>query len=62
MTMSKKIQHKAVIETMINTAAIAITGTGTAQLIQKDYWGFILISFGVLLEFIKYVGRNKKLW
>ena len=54
--------HKAAIETMINTMAIALTGFGTNLLLQKDYFGFLLIIFGMGLEYFKYKGRKKKLW
>ena len=54
--------NKPIIETMINTAALAVTAFGTNLLLQKDYWGFILILFGMSLEFIKYYGRKRKLW
>ena len=46
----------------INTAAIALTATGTNLLIVKDYWGFLLIIFAASLEWFKYWGRQRKLW
>jgi len=52
-------QHKPVIETIINTAAIALTATGTTWLLTKDMWGFLLIAFGLLIEWFKYYGRDK---
>jgi len=54
--------NKPIIETMINTAALAITAFGTNLLIQKEWWGFLLITFGMVLEFIKYYGRKCNLW
>jgi len=57
-----KKDHKATIETMINTAALALTAFGTNCLLQKDYFGFILIIFGMSLEYFKYWGRAKELW
>ena len=57
-----KIDHKATIETMINTTALALTAFGTNCLLQKDYFGFALIIFGMGLEFFKYKGRQKNLW
>jgi hypothetical protein len=67
--MSKKYrEHKAVIETLLNTIAIAVTGTGVIWVTTKgEGWniilqGIVLISFGAGLEFFKYLGRNKKLW
>ena len=58
----KKKHNKPIIETMINTAALAVTAYGTNCLLQKDWWGFLLIGFGMSLEFFKYWGRGKKLW
>tara|TARA_Y100000310_G_scaffold163913_1_gene163792 strand:+ start:437 stop:610 length:174 start_codon:yes stop_codon:yes gene_type:complete len=55
-------EQKAVIETIINSAAIVLSATGTTFLLNKDYFGFALIVFAVLLEFTKYLGRSRKLW
>ena len=44
---------------MINTAAIALTATGTMWITSANWYGAILIVFGVLLEWFKYVGRGK---
>jgi len=55
-------EHKPIIETMINTCALALTATGTNMCIQEKMFGFILILFGAGLEFIKYAGRKKKMW
>lgn len=55
-------EHKPIIETMINTAALALTAAGTNICLQKDYYGFLLITFGAGLEFFKYWGRKKQLW
>jgi hypothetical protein len=54
--------HKPVIETLINTAALAITAYGTQQIITQNYYGFICVLFGAGLEFFKYWGRKEKLW
>lgn len=54
--------HRPTIETIVNTAALAITSFGTALLLQRDYFGFLLILFGMALEFFKYWGRSKDLW
>ena len=51
-----------IIETIINTTALALTSYGTFEVTTKsNYWGLMAISFGMLLEFIKYYGR-KYLW
>lgn len=63
--MKKEKNHKAIIETMINTTAIALTSMGTLLLTQADgdFWkGLALIFIGMSLEFIKYWGRKIKLW
>ena len=62
------IDHKATIETMINTAALAMTSFSIYTLTQaSDGWeqwikGLILLFVGFGLEFFKYKGRQKKLW
>lgn len=60
-----KEKHKPTIETMLNTAAIALTATGTTWLINDlshGGMGALLIIFGAGLEFFKYWGRRKKYW
>lgn len=54
--------HKATIETIINTAAIAITAAGTNEIIRGKYFGFLMVLFAMCLEFFKYKGRQKELW
>ena len=54
--------HKATIETIVNTCAIALTTFGVTEIINKSYYGFLVIIFGMSLEFFKYYGRYKKLW
>ena len=60
--MTKKQENKPVIETMINTAALALTAFGVNCILARDYYGFIVIIFGGALEFYKYWGRNKGYW
>lgn len=55
-------QHKPIIETIINTTALAITAFGTNLILNRDYYGFVIIIFGMALEFFKYFGRSKQLW
>ena len=62
MTEKIETQHKPIMETMINTTALAITSYGTALLLQKDYFGLGLVLLGAFLEFGKYLGRKKLLW
>ena len=60
--MAKKEIHKPMIETLINTAALALTATGTQQAITGNYLGLTLIVFGAALEFLKYWGRKNQYW
>ena len=54
---------KEAIETIINTSAISLSSYGTLEIISsKNYYGLLLILFGMGIEFIKYYGRRKKLW
>lgn len=60
--MSKINMSKPTIETMINTIALTLTAYGVNTIIAKDYYGFLVIVFGMSLEYIKYWGRHKKIW
>ena len=51
--------HKPIIETMINTVALATTAFGVNEIINNHYYGFVVIMFGMILEFFKYWGREK---
>lgn len=53
---------KPFIASMINTSALALVSYGTIQVTTGNYWGFVPISFGIFIEWIKYVGMKKKLW
>ena len=55
-------KHKPIIETIVNSLALALTSLGMVKLNSDQYIGFPLIAFGVGLEFFKYWGRKKKLW
>lgn len=55
-------QNKPIIETIINTAALAIIAAGTSMMIARDYYGFLLVIFGSALEFWKYWGRKQSYW
>ena len=57
-----KQTNKPVIETIINTAAIALTAYGTIQITSGNFWGYLAIAVGIGLELLKYYGRNKKYW
>ncbi len=55
-------ENKPIIETIINTAALAITAFGTQQIINGNYYGFMCVIFGMIIEYFKYFGRHKNLW
>lgn len=55
-------RNSPIIETIINTTALALTAYGV-QAITSDNWrGYIAMCAGILLEFIKYYGRKTKFW
>lgn len=57
--------HKPIIETIINSAALSLTAFGVQQIINNSPhfpFGYLALMCGVGLEFFKYLGRNKKLW
>lgn len=57
--------HKPLIETIINTSALALTSYGVAQIIAgspKFPMGYLALLCGMGLEFFKYKGRQMKLW
>ena len=56
------MEHKPTIETIINTAAIALTAAGTSAIITGNHWGYLMVAFGIALEWFKYFGRHKGLW
>jgi hypothetical protein len=63
MAKKKKQDNKPVIETMINTCALALTAAGTNFCItEQSIYGFVLIAFGAGLEFFKYWGRQHNYW
>ena len=57
-----KTINKPVIETMINTTALAMTSLGVVMITSAQYLGFVCIVFGVGLEFFKYWGRKHNYW
>ena len=58
----KEEKHNPLIETIINTTALALTATGTQWILTENYMGFVVILFGAGLEFFKYWGRKNKYW
>jgi len=59
---TEKHEHRATIETIINTAAIASMTLGVTELNEEVIKGFVLICFAVALEFFKYWGRKDNYW
>lgn len=55
-------ENKPMIEALINTVAIALTTFGVAQILANKYFGFLVIIFGLALEFGKYWGRKEEYW
>ena len=56
-------QHKPVIETIINTAAMALAAYSVVQITQDgSFTGYLPLAVAVGLELLKYWGRNKKYW
>lgn len=58
-------EHKPIIETMINTAALGLTSFGVVQITQGSLnfpMGYLALTMGMGLEFFKYQGRKSKLW
>lgn len=54
--------NKPFIVSMINTSALALTSYGTLQITMGNYLGCFAILFGIMIEWIKYVGMKKKIW
>lgn len=57
-----KQAQKPMIETLINTTALSCTSMGMIKINSGDWSGYVLISFGMVLEFMKYYARKIKLW
>ena len=60
--MTNITKNKPVIETLINTAALALTTFAVTEIIAGRYYGFIVLAVAMGLEYGKYAGRKKKLW
>lgn len=54
--------NKPVIETLINSTALALFSYGTVQVTIGNLTGYLAILFGAGLEFFKYWGRNSSYW
>ena len=60
-TMAKH-NNKPLIETLINSVALSLTPLGILQISKGDPWGYVMVIFGVSLEFGKYWGRKQEYW
>ena len=57
--MTKKQENKPLVESLINTAALALIASGVLMLQSENVFGFGLILFGLGIEWFKYWGRRK---
>ena len=55
---TKKEVNKPVIETMINTAALALAAYAVTRILEQDYYGFLVLAVSFGLEWFKYWGRR----
>jgi hypothetical protein len=63
--MAKYVEkHKPIIETMINTSALALTSFGVMCITSNSeaIQGYLALLMGMGLEFFKYYGRKIQLW
>jgi len=60
--MTNITQNKPIVETLVNTAALALVTFAVTEIIAQHYYGFLVLLVGMGLEFGKYYGRKKKLW
>ena len=57
--------NKPLIETMINTSALALTAFGVQQIVSGSsnfLLGYLSLFTGMFLEYFKYLGRQRELW
>ena len=57
--MTKKQANKPVIETAINGAALMLIAFGAVSVTNGNANGYLMMVFGVGLEWFKYWGRRK---
>lgn len=59
------MRHRPVIETIINTVALALTSWAVLEITTTDgvcYHGYVALFVAMGLEYFKYFGRQKNLW
>ena len=56
--------NKPIIETLINTSALALTSYAVLQITTNNmvWYGYAALVIGIGLEFVKYWGRKKQYW
>lgn len=54
--------QKPLIASIINTAALALTASGTQLFIMEQWHGLYLILTALAIETFKYWGMKQKLW
>ena len=51
--------NKPIIESIINTSALAISAYAVIQITQGNAWGYPALIFSICIEWLKYWGRRK---
>ena len=54
-----KETNKPVIETIINTTALALAAYAVQQIVAQNYYGFLVLGVAFGIEWFKYWGRRK---
>ena len=54
-----KQQNKPIIETAINGAALMLIAFGAVEITNGANSGYLMVIFGIALEWFKYWGRRK---
>ena len=57
--MKQKQENKPLVESLINTVAMALTAYGVVRVTTGNVDGYLSIAVGVGLEWFKYWGRRK---
>jgi hypothetical protein len=54
-----KETNKPVIESIINTAALALSVFAVTEILKQNYYGFLVLGVCIGIEWLKYWGRRK---
>lgn len=60
--MKNKKETKPLIETLINTSALTLISYGVLLVTLGNPQGYIPLTFGFVLEAVKYIGRKREYW